>query len=181
MPVRARRVATETTRSSDEIPSLEKLVKVPGKVYLSGAFFMAVFSRVGSLMSKGIRRTFLAFLVALVATSTLAWSGESNRLRGTQFIGLVKEKTLSGETTAGVKFHIFFLRGGAVTYEDERGRKDNGKWRVTKRDAVCVRWKRMFKGAERCAYAYFRNGKLTYRGAIGMGTVNLLAYIAEGF
>ena len=64
---------------------------------------------------------------------------------------------------------------------DEQGRKDYGTWKVTKSDAVCVRWQKMFKGQERCAYAYFKDGKLYYRGAAGIGAVDLLAYIAEDF
>jgi len=123
----------------------------------------------------------MVVMTALLLPSTGALAGDSERLRGTQFIGLVKEKTLSGKTAAGVKFHIFFLRGGKVTFRDQKGRRDNGTWRVTKRDAVCVRWRKMYGGKERCAVAYFKDGKIYYRGGGQTSTVDLLAYIADGF
>ncbi|MCW9033765.1 MAG: hypothetical protein OQJ97_06050 [Rhodospirillales bacterium] len=102
-------------------------------------------------------------------------------MRGTQFIGLVKGKTLSGKNTAGVKFHLYFLRGGIVTYMDKKGSKDTGKWYVKDDKYICVRWQKMYANKQRCASAYYKDRKIIYHGMHGSGEVDLLAYIADGF
>jgi fructose-1,6-bisphosphatase/sedoheptulose 1,7-bisphosphatase-like protein len=54
----------------------------------------------------------LAFGVALAA----ALSARAEILQGDRFITAMKDNTVSGRTTAGTAYNLYFLPGGAVTH-----------------------------------------------------------------
>jgi len=78
----------------------------------------------------------LAFGVALAA----AVPARADLLQGDRFITAMKDNTVSGRTTAGAAYNLYFLPGGAATYSDTVGHHVIGRWRLDRTGDVCVSW-----------------------------------------
>ena len=79
----------------------------------------------------------MAFGVALAASLPAT----ADILQGDRFITTMKDNTVSGRTTAGITYNLYFLPGGAATYSDAAGRRIGGYWRLDRMGDVCVVWK----------------------------------------
>ncbi len=97
----------------------------------------------------------------------------AEKLRGSQFITAMKSNTLSGTTSGGDSFNVYFLPGGMVTYEDSAGVRDKGKWRLDQSDDVCVTWNALDQGKEQCFVVTATGNKLSWHGKTqgGRGTL----------
>ena len=122
-----------------------------------------------------------AALCMAVAAIGAPAQAQSERLRGAQFINVVNGNTIVGTDDNGVKFHAFFLNGGVATYEDANGNKDSGTWRVTDDDRICVTWREMGGGKERCVIVKVDGQTITWKGKAVSGKGELYGTIAEGF
>ena len=120
----------------------------------------------------------LTFLVAAALLLTTA-SGyaQSRQVKGSEFVTIMGGNTLSATDTDGVKYKAFFLPGGIATYEDETGKRDNGKWRISENDEVCVTWKTIADGQERCARVYENGNELVWKGEHISGEGKLLGTV----
>lgn len=119
-------------------------------------------------------------MVAAMGITAIA-QAEPQQLKRCQFITYMAGNTLSGETDAGTSFNVYFLTGGAVTYEDEAGDKDNGSWRIDSDDNVCVTWQHLGEGEETCYFVTLDDRTLSWRSASGSGSGTLRGTIAETF
>jgi len=80
--------------------------------------------------------TVLAFGIALAATQP----ANAEDLQGDRFITALNGNTVSGTTTAGTAYNLYFLPGGTATYGDASGRRVGGHWRLDRSGDVCVTW-----------------------------------------
>ena len=78
----------------------------------------------------------LAFGVALAA----ALPARAEILQGDRFVTAMKDNTVSGKTTAGTSYNLYFLPGGAATYRDAVGHRVSGRWQLDGAGDVCVSW-----------------------------------------
>lgn len=74
---------------------------------------------------------------ALGAAPALA---DPEALKGDRFITVMSDNTLAGETADGVRYDMYFLPGGQVTYRDAAGGDDRGRWRLDDAGDVCIVW-----------------------------------------
>ena len=110
----------------------------------------------------------------------MAWA-EKEQVRGSQFVTIMSGNTLAGENRDGVTFKAYFLAGGRATYEDRDGKRDEGTWRIRDGEFVCVTWKTLNDGAERCARVYSEGAKVIWRGEGINGAGELLGSVIPGF
>jgi hypothetical protein len=65
--------------------------------------------------------------VAAILVLPMGAQAALQHIYGDQFITTMQGNTLSGKTTNGSAFNIYFLPGGEVTYDDTAGVTDKGK------------------------------------------------------
>ena len=129
-----------------------------------------------------LRRFAMAAALSIgMAAFAAAAQAEGERLRGAQFINVLNGNTIVGTDGKGMKFHAFFLTGGVATYEDANGNKDTGTWRVTEDDRICVTWRQLNGGAERCVIVKVDGRTITWKGNSVSGKGELYGTIAGGF
>lgn len=124
----------------------------------------------------------LSLSAAIVLTLGTSFArAETEQIRGSQFVTIMSGNTLSGENRDGVTFKAYFLAGGRATYEDRDGGRDEGTWRIKDGELVCVTWKKLNEGAERCARVYSEGAKVVWRGDGVNGEGVLLGSVIPGF
>jgi len=77
-----------------------------------------------------------------VTLSAAALPARAQILQGDRFITAMKDNTVSGTTSSGTVYNLYFLPGGTVTYRDTGGRRDSGSWRLDRVGDVCMSWHR---------------------------------------
>ena len=100
----------------------------------------------------------MAFGVALAASLPAT----ADILQGDRFITAMKDNTVSGRTTAGIAYNLYFLPGGAATYSDAAGRRIGGHWRLDRMGDVCVAWKDDTPLAAGCYRVSFNASRVTW-------------------
>lgn len=116
-----------------------------------------------------------------IALGLAAPAAAAEPLQGSRFITVMKGNTLSGRTEAGAEFNLYFVEGGRVTYEDSAGERDDGAWHLDPDGDVCIRWTKLWDGAEECFQATLDGGTVSWRGKTGGGEGKLRGGIAESF
>ncbi|MDJ0684658.1 MAG: hypothetical protein QNJ84_08155 [Alphaproteobacteria bacterium] len=106
---------------------------------------------------------------------------QSEQLKGPMFVTLARGNTFVGQLPNGVDFHAYFLSGGVATFVDENGDRDTGQWRMRADDALCVTWRRMNPGEERCATLHIEGRKIRLEGNTLVGEVSFTGTIIDGF
>jgi hypothetical protein len=117
-------------------------------------------------------------LATMLATAAVA--AEPEVLRGDRFINVMRNNTLSGTTTAGVRFDLFFLPGGLVTYRDADGEDDRGAWRIDPEGDVCIAWTSAPTGAPDCFRVILEGSRVSWQGKSGSGEGTLRGTITDG-
>ena len=115
--------------------------------------------------------TLLIMFLPVASSNTFA---DSRQVKGSEFVTIMNGNTLLATNKAGVKFKAFFVSGGIATYEDEAGERDQGSWRIKDGEEVCVTWKKIEDGQERCARVYTNGSELTWKGENISGEGKLL-------
>lgn len=121
----------------------------------------------------------LSISIALALAGAAAAAPEA--LEGSRFITVMRSNTLSGTTEAGAEFNVYFLEGGRVTYEDSAGERDDGSWRMDPDGDVCLRWTKLWDGAERCFRVTLDGDAVSWQGKTGGGEGQLRGGIAASF
>jgi hypothetical protein len=128
------------------------------------------------------RRTIVAWVglavVALVPDSLYA---QAERLRGTRFLDVMQNNTLSGTTATGDAYNLYFLPGGELTYDDSSGARDRGRWSMDPQGDVCVRFEQVDDGHEQCYQVEIDGRTITWRGKAGDGQATLRGGVVESF
>lgn len=107
---------------------------------------------------------FIFLLAAVLLLTPTGTSAQSRQVKGSEFVTIMSGNTLLATNKAGVKFKAWFLSGGNATYEDEKGARDQGSWRIKEDEQVCVTWKKIGEARERCARVYVEANELVWRG-----------------
>lgn len=136
----------------------------------------------------------LLSLRPLVAVVAAAWIGlallaplagpafaQPEPLKGTRFLDVMENNTLSGTTEDGTAYNLYFLSGGELTYEDASGARDRGRWSMGPGGDVCVRFEQVDDGRQHCFDVEVDGRKLTWRGKGGEGKGTLRGGVAESF
>jgi len=119
-------------------------------------------------------------LLVLLAVSSPAIAAPQV-VRGDQFVTMVRSNTISGTTTAGGAFNVYFLEGGVVTYEDAKGTRDQGTWRIDKDGDVCVAWQNPDDRKEGCFRVTVDGSKVSWVGKAGSGRASLRGGVSDMF
>ncbi len=106
--------------------------------------------------------------ISFIATVSLAASAaQAEVLHGDAFVTAMNGNTLHGKAADGAEFHVFFLPGGEVTYEDTAGKQEFGTWAFDNEGDVCVTWLQPVKKEASC-YRVNANGPVvTWEGKSG--------------
>jgi len=119
-----------------------------------------------------------AFVVATMATPA---SAAPHVLHGDEFITMMQDNTLSGRTTSGSPFDIYFLPGGAATYREATGTHDSGSWHLDSDGDVCVAWRNPRDVQQGCFRVTVDGHKVTWKGKPGGGRAALRGDVTETF
>lgn len=106
----------------------------------------------------------VASLIMFLPMASIGAFAEAKQVKGSEFVTIMNGNTLHATNKAGVKFKAFFVSGGMASYEDETGARDQGSWRIRDDQEVCVTWKKIEEGKERCARVFANGGELTWKG-----------------
>ena len=131
-----------------------------------------------STPSRAISVLVLALSISLIGQSAIA---AEKKLSGSMFVTLARGNTFIGQFPNGVDFHAYFLGGGVATFVDENNIRDTGRWRIGENDALCVTWRRMNQGEERCATLFIDGKKLRLEGNTEIGAVEFVGSIIDSF
>jgi hypothetical protein len=118
------------------------------------------------------------FLAMAVATILLATQLRAEPLVGDNFISVMQGNTLSGTSQMGVKYNIYFLPGGDVSYQDASGRVDKGNWTIDPDGDVCIKWKAPSNLAHDCYKVDIDGTKVSWKGKTGAGHAGLRGEVA---
>lgn len=119
--------------------------------------------------------------VALTAWAPGLAYAQAEPLRGTRFLEVMQNNTLSGTTESGAAYNLYFLPGGEVTYDDSTGARDRGHWSMDPQGDVCVRFDQVDDGRERCYQVEIDGRTVTWHGKSGEGKATLRGGVVESF
>ena len=90
------------------------------------------------------------------------WSlAATEQLRGSRFIEVMQDNTLSGTTADGAAYNLYFLPGGELTYDDAAGARDRGRWSMDSDGDVCISFETIDSGRSQC-YRVELDGRETH-------------------
>jgi hypothetical protein len=132
------------------------------------------------LLMSNLKSLNILFAVVVAAMATPA-SAAPHVLRGDEFITVMQDNTLSGRTTSGTAFDIYFLPGGAATYREATGTHDTGSWHLDSDGDVCVAWRNPREVQQGCFRVAVDGHKVTWQGKTGSSRAALRGDITETF
>ena len=118
-------------------------------------------------------------LVATALAPALAFAA-AEQLKGSRFIEVMQDNTLSGTTEGGASYNLYFLPGGEVTYDDSTGARDRGRWSMDSDGDVCVSFEQVDDGRAQCYRVEVDGRTVTWQGKAG-GQATLRGGVAESF
>ena len=93
-------------------------------------------------------RSFAAGILAALAPALA--HGAPEQLKGSRFIEVMQDNTLSGTTSDGAAYNLYFLPGGEVTYDDSTGARDRGRWSMDSGGDVCISFEQIDDARAQC-------------------------------
>jgi hypothetical protein len=120
--------------------------------------------------------TIAAVLFSALSAATAV--AEPEALRGDRFITVMADNTLTGEIADGVRYDMYFLPGGQVTYRDAAGGDDRGRWRLDDAGDVCITWSG--SDQEDCFRVTLDGDAVSWEGKSGSGRGRLRGGITGG-
>ena len=128
------------------------------------------------------RRTIAAWVgLAVIVFGSDSLHAQAEPLRGTRFLDVMQNNTLSGTTEGGADYNLYFLPGGEFTYNNSSGARDRGRWSMDSQGDVCVRFEQFDDGRERSLPVEIDGRAVTWRGNAGDGRASLRGSVAESF
>jgi hypothetical protein len=118
-------------------------------------------------------------LVAIALAPALAFAA-AEQLKGSRFIEVMQDNTLSGTTEGGASYNLYFLPGGEVTYDDSTGARDRGRWSMDSDGDVCVSFEQVDDGRAQCYRVEVDGRTVTWQGKAD-GQATLRGGVAESF
>ena len=109
-----------------------------------------------------MKRIIGSFLVLAPVLSFVASDAQADKLVPSQFISVMQNNTLTGRNAEGTRYHVYFLPGGLVTYENRHGVNDQGTWMLNKDGDVCVTWTSLMAGKQNCYAVDVNKNNVTF-------------------
>ena len=128
----------------------------------------------------GLKRMLVAAVLAAIALVPAVAEAAAAQLKGSRFIEVMQDNTLSGTTGGGAAYNLYFLPGGEVTYDDSTGARDRGRWSMDPEGDVCVSFDEVDGGVAQCYRVEVDGRTLTWQGKAG-GKATLRGGVAESF
>lgn len=122
----------------------------------------------------------LIWAVAAMLLAPVSAQAASEQLKGSRFIEVMQDNTLSGTTAGGAAYNLYFLPGGEVTYDDSAGARDHGHWSMDTDGDVCISFEKIDAGRAQCYQVQIDGRTVTWHGKSG-GRAHLRGDVAEGF
>ena len=94
---------------------------------------------------------------------------------------LMDGNTLSGRSTAGVAFNLYFLAGGQVTYASITRQRVNGSWHLNRNGEVCITWPRRVDALEGCFRMSIDGDRIIWRSESASGRGILRGGVTDSF
>jgi hypothetical protein len=121
-----------------------------------------------------------AWLLAAIVLAPAMAHAAPEQLKGSRFIEVMQDNSLSGTTADGAAYNLYFLPGGEVTYDDSSGARDRGRWSMQPDGDVCISFDRVDAGRAHCYEVEVDGRTVTWRGREG-GQATLRGGVAESF
>ncbi|MGH6918273.1 MAG: hypothetical protein ACREJ0_11300 [Geminicoccaceae bacterium] len=125
------------------------------------------------------KRIWAAGIVAAIALAAAVADAAAEQLKGSRFIEVMQDNTMSGTTRDGAAYNLYFLPGGEVTYDDSSGAQDRGRWSMDSDGDVCISFEKIDDGRAQCYRVEVDGRTVTWRGKAGQAT--LRGGVAESF
>ena len=109
----------------------------------------------------------------------LAASAAPEQLKGIRFIDVMQGNTVSGTTSSGAGYNLYFVAGGEVTYEDSSG--DRGRWQMDPDGDVCITWRERSPDQEHCYRVSVDGDHVSWEGKEGSGEALLRGGVGSSF
>ncbi|HVJ42554.1 MAG TPA: hypothetical protein VM639_13710 [Dongiaceae bacterium] len=109
-----------------------------------------------------MNRIIRGILLVAPLLSMPLFPASADKLPPSQFISVMQNNTLTGRDADHVRFHVYFLPGGIVTYENRHGINDHGTWMLNKNGNVCITWASMMAGKQNCYSVNVDKNNITF-------------------
>ena len=109
-----------------------------------------------------MNRIVKSMMLLLPLLSLSAIDAKAEKLTGTQFVTVMQNNTLTGRNEEHTRYHIYFLPGGIVTYENRHGVTDHGTWMLDRNGDVCVTWESLLAGRQNCYDVSIDKNNITF-------------------
>ncbi|HVI92230.1 MAG TPA: hypothetical protein VM659_28330 [Dongiaceae bacterium] len=109
-----------------------------------------------------MNRMIRSILLAAPLLSLPLFPASAEKLSPSQFISVMQNNTLTGRDAENHRFHVYFLPGGIVTYENRRGVTDHGTWMLNKNGDVCITWSSLMAGKQNCYAVNVDKNNITF-------------------
>jgi hypothetical protein len=130
--------------------------------------------------AKAVSALGLVWILAAIVLAPAVASAAAEQLKGSRFIEVMQNNTLSGTTEDGAAYNLYFLPGGQVTYDDSSGARDRGRWSIDPDGDVCVSFEEVDDGRAQCYRVEVDGHTVTWHGKAG-GNATLRGGVAESF
>jgi hypothetical protein len=127
------------------------------------------------------KRILAAWTLAAIALAPPPAHAAPEQLKGSRFIEVMQDNTLSGTTSDGAAYNLYFLPGGEVTYDDATGARDRGRWSMDSDGDVCISFEKVDDGRAQCYRVEVDGSTVTWRGKAGDRVATLRGGVAESF
>jgi hypothetical protein len=127
-----------------------------------------------------LKRVLAASMLAAIALAPPLAKAAPEQLKGSRFIEMMQDNTLSGTTADGTAYNLYFLPGGEVTYDDASGARDRGRWSMDPDGDVCISFDKVDDGRAQCFGVEVDGRTVTWR-AKEAGQATLRGDVAESF
>lgn len=125
-------------------------------------------------MRRNLSTLALTFLVLAFGSSALS---PANAGQGDSFVTAMSGNTLTGISSHGTRYYLYFLPGGNATYRAADGDHDMGAWHLDGDGNVCVTWRNLNPPLSRGCYDVAFDGST----AIWSSKSNRLHLTLRGF
>jgi hypothetical protein len=125
-----------------------------------------------------LKQTLAAGILAAIASAPSLAQAAPEQLKGSRFIEVMQDNTLSGTTSDGAAYNLYFLPGGEVTYDDSTGARDRGHWSMDSEGDVCISFEQIDDGRARCYRVEVDGSTVTWQGKAG-GNASLRGGVVE--
>jgi hypothetical protein len=127
-----------------------------------------------------LKRILATGALAAIALAPALAHAAPEQLKGSRFIEVIQDNTLSGTTSDGAAYNLYFLPGGEVTYDDSSGARDRGRWSMDSEGDVCISFEKVADGRAQCYRVEVDGRTVTWQGKAG-GKATLRGGVAESF